>query len=80
MKEMQLRKNMLAVGLLSVVLSSGCALGSNAPGRAAGAVKDGARRETMANVAEEDFSERLLQSEASRWMGRQGGGTPRTIA
>ena len=63
-KEIQLRKNMLAVGLLGVVLASGCALGSNAPGRAAGAVKDGARRETVGNVAEEQFSEQLYGSSA----------------
>ena len=56
---MQLRKNMLAVGLLGVVLTSGCALGSNAPGRAAGAVKDGARRETIGNVASENFTQQL---------------------
>lgn len=56
---MQLGKNMLAVGLLGVVLTSGCALGSNAPGRAAGAVKDGARRETLGSVASEDFARQL---------------------
>lgn len=74
------KKNMLAIGLLSVVLSSGCALGSNAPGRAAGAVKDGARRETMANAAEDDFSERLLRSETSRRMGLQDGPAIGTMA
>lgn len=63
---MQLRKSMFAVGLLSVLLSSGCALGSNAPGRAAGAVKDGARRETVANVAADDFSERLRLASGAR--------------
>jgi hypothetical protein len=61
---MQLRKNMLAVGLLGVVLTSGCALGSNAPGRAAGAVKDGARRETIGSVASENFARRLYGSSA----------------
>lgn len=61
---MQLRKNLLAVGLLGVVLTSGCALGSNAPGRAAGAVKDGARRETTGNGAEEHFTEQLYGSSA----------------
>ena len=63
---MQLRKNLLAVGLLGVVLTSGCALGSNAPGRAAGAVKDGARRETIGNVAEEHFTEQLYGSSTVR--------------
>lgn len=55
---------MLAVGLLSAVLTSGCALGSNAPGRAAAAVKDGARRETIGNEAEERFTEQLYGSVA----------------
>lgn len=55
---------MLAVGLLSAVLTSGCALGSNAPGRAAAAVKDGARRETIGNLAEEKFTERLYGTSA----------------
>ncbi|WP_364744213.1 GGDEF domain-containing protein [Arthrobacter sp. LAR12-1-1.1] len=55
---------MLAVGLLGVVLTSGCALGSNAPGRAAGAVKDGARRETIGNVASENFTRQLYGSSA----------------
>ena len=53
---------MLAVGLLGVVLTSGCALGSNAPGRAAGAVKDGARRETIGSVASENFARQLYGS------------------
>jgi len=61
---MQLRKNMLAVGLLGVVLTSGCALGSNAPGRAAGAVTDGARRETIGSVASENFARQLYGSSA----------------
>lgn len=59
-----MRKSMLAVGLLSAVLTSGCALGSNAPGKAASAVKDGARRETTGNVAEEEFIEQLYGSSA----------------
>lgn len=59
-----MRKSMLAVGLLSAVLTSGCALGSNAPGRAAAAVKDGARRETIGNEAEERFTEQLYGSVA----------------
>ncbi|WP_229995130.1 hypothetical protein [Arthrobacter sp. Bi26] len=57
-----MRKNMLAVGLLGVVLTSGCALGSNAPGRAAGAVKDGARRETIGSAASENFARQLYGS------------------
>ena len=63
---MQLRKNMLAVGLLGVVLTSGCALGSNAPGRAAGAVKDGARRETIGSVASDNFTQQLYGSSTVR--------------
>lgn len=59
-----MRKSMLAVGLLSAVVAGGCALGSNAPGRAAGAVKDAARRETIGNVAEEEFSGQLYGSGA----------------
>lgn len=55
---------MLAVGLLGIVLTSGCALGSNASGRAAGAVKDGARRETLGNVASENFTQQLYRSSA----------------
>jgi len=53
---------MPAVGLLGVVLTSGCALGGNAPGRAAGAVKDGARRETIGSVASENFARQLYGS------------------
>ena len=55
---------MLAVGLLGIVLISGCALGSNASGRAAGAVKDGARRETLVNAAAENFTQQLYRSSA----------------
>lgn len=55
---------MLAVGLLGIILTSGCALGSNAPGRAAGAVKDGARRETLGNTASENFTQQLHRSSA----------------
>ena len=61
-----MRKNMFAFGLLGVVLASGCALGSNAPGRAAGAVKDGARRETIGNVASGNFTRQLYGSSAVR--------------
>lgn len=57
-----MRKSMFAVGLLSAVLTSGCALGSNAPDRAAAAVKDGARRETIGHDAEEKFTEQLYGS------------------
>lgn len=60
-----MRKRSLALGLLGVVLTSGCALGSNAPGRAAGAVKDGARRETLANTPAESFAERLYGQPAA---------------
>ena len=73
-KEMQLRKNMLVVSLLGVVLTSGCALGSNAPGRAAGAVKDGARRETIRNVASENFTQQLYGP------GAIGAATPTAVA
>lgn len=50
---------MFAVGFASLVLTSGCALGSNAPGRAAAAVKDGSRRETLGNDVSEAFAMRL---------------------
>lgn len=66
---------MFAVGLLSAVLASGCALGSNAPGRAAGAVKDGARRETVGNAAEEKFTERLYGSRTANALITSGLGT-----
>lgn len=70
-----MRKSMFAVGLLSAVLASGCALGSNAPGRAAGAVKDGARRETSGNVAEEKFIEQLYGSTSANALITSGQGT-----
>ncbi|NQD87595.1 hypothetical protein HP499_07225 [Paenarthrobacter sp. CM16] len=52
-------RHIFAVSLAGLALASGCALGSNAPGRAAAAVKDGARRETLPHAASEGFTEYL---------------------
>jgi osmoprotectant transport system substrate-binding protein len=60
-----MRKSFIAVGLLSVVLTSGCALGANAPGQAAGPAKDGPLKDATVNVASKNFTEQLLLCEVT---------------
>jgi osmoprotectant transport system substrate-binding protein len=61
-----MRKIMLAVaGLLSVVLTSGCALGSSSPDQAAGPAKDGALKGVTLNVGSKNFTEQLLLCEVT---------------
>lgn len=59
-----MRKIMLAVaGLLSVVLTSGCALNASGPGEAAGPAKDGPLKGVTLNVGSKNFTEQLLLCE-----------------
>jgi osmoprotectant transport system substrate-binding protein len=51
------------VGVLSVLLTSGCALSSNGPGAAAGPTEDGPLNGTNLNVGSKDFTEQLLLCE-----------------
>ncbi|MDQ0867267.1 glycine betaine ABC transporter substrate-binding protein [Arthrobacter globiformis] len=75
-----MRKSMLAAGLLSVVLTSGCALGGNGPGQAAGgAAKDGPLKDAALNVASKNFTEQLLLCEvAAQRLESQGASVERT--
>ncbi|WP_326968504.1 glycine betaine ABC transporter substrate-binding protein [Arthrobacter sp. CG_A4] len=76
---MQMRKSMIAVGLLSVVLTSGCALGGNGPGQAPGAAKDGPLKDAALNVASKNFTEQLLLCEvAAQRLESQGASVKRT--
>ncbi|MDJ0357538.1 glycine betaine ABC transporter substrate-binding protein [Paenarthrobacter sp. PH39-S1] len=59
-----MRKSLLAaVGLLSVVLTSGCALNSSGPGQAAGPAQDGPLKGATLNVGSKEFTEQLLLCE-----------------
>lgn len=59
-----MRKIMLAVaGLLSVVLTSGCALNASGPGEAVGPAKDGPLKGVTLNVGSKNFTEQLLLCE-----------------
>jgi osmoprotectant transport system substrate-binding protein len=74
-----MRKSMIAVGLLSVVLTSGCALGGNGPGQAAGVAKDGPLKDVTVNVASKNFTEQLLLCEvAAQRLESQGASVKRT--
>src|SRR5689334_21732521 len=52
-----------AIGLLSVALSSGCALTSSPPGQGGGPAKDGPLKGATLNVASKNFTEQLLLCE-----------------
>lgn len=59
-----MRKILLAVaGLVTITLTSGCALGSNGPGQATGTAKEGPLKGTTLNVASKNFTEQLLLCE-----------------
>lgn len=59
-----MRKTMLAaVGVLSVALSSGCALTSSGPGQGGGPAEDGPLKGVTLNVASKNFTEQLLLCE-----------------
>ncbi|MDQ6739404.1 MAG: glycine betaine ABC transporter substrate-binding protein [Actinomycetota bacterium] len=59
-----MRKGMLAaVGLLTVALTSGCALNSTGPGQAAGPASDGPLKGATLSVGSKEFTEQLLLCE-----------------
>lgn len=61
-----MRRTLLAVaGLLSVVLVTGCALGSNSPGQSIAAAKAGPLKGVTLNIASKNFTEQLLLCEVT---------------
>jgi osmoprotectant transport system substrate-binding protein len=59
-----MRKTLLAVAsLIGLTLTSGCALGGNAPGQATGSAKDGPLKGVTLTVAGKNFTEQLLLCE-----------------
>jgi len=61
-----MRKILYAVaGVLTLLLASGCALGSSSPGESAGPAKDGPLKGVTLNVASKNFTEQLLLCEVT---------------
>ncbi|MCZ2402248.1 glycine betaine ABC transporter substrate-binding protein [Paenarthrobacter sp. Z7-10] len=75
-----MRKRLIAaIGMLSVVLTSGCALNSSGPGQAAAPAADGALKGVSVNVGSKEFTEQLLLCEiTAQRLESQGASVKRT--